>query len=54
MRPFRPPAKREARLDEYERRHYALLIEAMSKQGRSEREIVTAVEQAMGARRSAR
>ena len=54
MRPLRPPAKREARHDEYERRHYALLIEAMSKEGRSEGEIVRAVQQAMGAERRPR
>ncbi len=51
MRPFRLPAKPVAPPDEYERRHYAYLIEAMSKQGRSEGEIVAALEQAMGTKR---
>jgi hypothetical protein len=41
-------------LAEYERLHFALLIERLSKQGRSEREIVAAVEQAMQPKRSAR
>ena len=51
MRPFRPPATQNVRADEYERRHYALLIETMSKEGRSEGEIIKAVRQAMGAKR---
>jgi hypothetical protein len=51
MRPFRLPAKSVAPLNESERRHYALLIEAMSKQGRSEGEIVAALEQAMSTNR---
>jgi hypothetical protein len=45
--------KRVAVLDEYEQRHLALLVETMSQQGRSEREIVTAVEQALNTKRPA-
>jgi hypothetical protein len=51
MRPFGLRAKPVAPLDEHERRHYAHLIEAMSKQGRSEGEIVAALEQAMATKR---
>ncbi len=53
MRPLRSPVKRVAVLDEYERRHFALLIETMSQQGRSEHEIVAAVEQALTSKRPA-
>jgi hypothetical protein len=54
MRPRSLPAKPAAPHAEHERRHYAHLIEAMSKLGRSEREIVAALEQAMATKRSVR
>jgi hypothetical protein len=54
MRPRRSRASRPVELDEYERRHFALLIETLSRQGRSEREIVAAVEQALTPKRPVR
>lgn len=48
------PATRTVKLGEYERRHFAILIESMSRQGHSEREIATAVEQAIDPTQSRR
>jgi hypothetical protein len=47
MRRRRTLVRRAVRLSEYERRHYAILIETLSRQGRTEREIIAAVEQAI-------
>jgi hypothetical protein len=54
VRRRRTPVKRTVPLSEYERRHFAILIESMSRQGRSEREIATAVEQAIAPKESRR
>jgi hypothetical protein len=54
MRRRRRPVTRTVPLSEYERRHFAILIESMSRQGRSEREIAAAVEQAIAPKQSRR
>lgn len=54
MRPRRKPATRTVPLGEHERQHLAILIESMSRQGHSEREIAAAVEQAIEPKRSRR
>jgi hypothetical protein len=54
MRRHRKPVTRTVPLGEYERRHFAILIESMSRQGRSEREIAAAVEQAIDPTQSRR
>jgi hypothetical protein len=54
MRRRRKPVPCTVPLGEYERRHFAILIESMSRQGRSEREIAASVEQAIDPKRSRR
>lgn len=54
MRRRRKPVMRTLSLGEHERRHLLILIESMSRQGRSEREIAAAVEQAIDPKRSRR
>jgi hypothetical protein len=54
MRRLRKCVTRTPPLGEHERRHLAILIESMSRQGRSEREIAAAVEQAIDPKRSPR
>ena len=52
MRRRRKSVMRTVPVAEDERRHYAILIETLSRQGRTEREIVAAVEQAIDRKRS--